>query len=68
MQQETVLSAFTPIQVDASARAKLWKTTAVKFLVGEHAKNGAVTNERRYPCSQARVLAELQHSPLFAQI
>jgi len=40
----------------------------VNFLVGEHAENGAVCNERSYPFSKARVIAELQHSPLFAQI
>jgi hypothetical protein len=47
---------------------KCGKLPPVKFLVGEHAKNGAVSNERCYPCSKARVLAELKHSPLFAQI
>jgi hypothetical protein len=44
------------------------KLPTVKFLVDEHADNGAVPRERRCPCSKARVLAELQHSPLFAQI
>jgi len=43
---------------------KCGKLPPVKFLVGEHVKNGAVSNERRYPCSKARVLAELQQYPL----
>lgn len=47
---------------------KCAKLHSVKFLVGEHAKSGAVSNECRYPCSKTRVLEELQHSPLFAQI
>lgn len=47
---------------------KCGKLPPVKLLVGEYAKNGAVSNERRYQRSKARVLAELQHSPLFAQI
>ena len=34
MQLETVLSAFAPIPVDASARAKVWKSTSCEVSGG----------------------------------
>jgi hypothetical protein len=42
------------LQVDASARAKVWKTASCEVFVSEHTKNGAVSNERRYQCLKAK--------------